>query len=82
MLTHLYSTDMALVKDKSFKKYVDIYADNEEKFFSEWVPGSDKAFAGSRWPDHSFAKAFSKLIELGVPERQWAGEPWTMATSD
>ncbi|OWZ61950.1 cytochrome c peroxidase, mitochondrial [Cryptococcus neoformans] len=57
-------TDMALVKDKSFKKYVDIYADNEEKFFSD------------------FAKAFSKLIELGVPERQWAGEPWTMATSD
>ncbi|WVO18566.1 cytochrome c peroxidase, mitochondrial [Cryptococcus depauperatus] len=55
-------TDMALVKDKSFKKYVDIYAKDEEKFFSD------------------FSKAFSKLIELGVPQAQWAGEPWIMGS--
>ncbi|ODO05221.1 cytochrome c peroxidase, mitochondrial [Cryptococcus wingfieldii CBS 7118] len=55
-------TDMALVKDKSFKKWVDIYAEDEEKFFSD------------------FSKAFGTLIELGVPEKQWAGKPWTMGS--
>jgi len=40
--------DLALLSDPSFKKYVDLYAENEEKFFED------------------FAKAFSKLLELGV----------------
>ena len=30
----------------------------------------------------SFSNAFAKLIELGVPTSQWAGEPWTMGQSD
>lgn len=29
------STDMALVKDKSFKKYAKQYAESEEVFFKE-----------------------------------------------
>ena len=32
---------------------------------------------------YSFAKAFSKLIELGVPTSQWATpQPWEMKTLD
>ncbi|KAL7423300.1 heme peroxidase [Cryptotrichosporon argae] len=56
-------TDMALVKDKSFKKWVDIYAKDEAKFFED------------------FSKAFSTLLELGVPKVQWAGEPWKMGSA-
>jgi len=41
--------DLAFLSDKNFKKFVDLYAENEEKFFQD------------------FAKAFSKLLELGVP---------------
>jgi len=41
--------DLAFLDDKNFKKYVDIYAEDEQKFFQD------------------FAKAFSKLLELGVP---------------
>jgi len=40
--------DMSFLSDPKFKKYVDLYADNEQKFFDD------------------FAKAFSKLLELGV----------------
>jgi len=40
--------DLALLSDPAFKKYVDLYAESEEKFFED------------------FAKAFSKLLELGV----------------
>lgn len=29
---------------------------------------------------NSFAAAFNKLIELGVPTSQFAGEPWTMGS--
>lgn len=42
-------SDMALLWDGKFKKYVQEYAKDEEKFFND------------------FAKAFSKLLELGVP---------------
>ena len=42
-------TDMALVEDKAFRKWVEIYAKDEKRFFED------------------FAKAFSKLLELGVP---------------
>jgi len=55
-------TDMALIKDKSFKKYAQKYAKSEEEFFKD------------------FAAAFNKLIELGVPTSQFAGEPWTMGS--
>ncbi|WWD04925.1 cytochrome c peroxidase, mitochondrial [Kwoniella europaea PYCC6329] len=55
-------TDMALVKDKSFKKFVDIYARDEDAFFND------------------FSKAFAKLLELGVPTAQFAGEPWKMGS--
>jgi catalase (peroxidase I) len=41
--------DMALVADPEFKKWVDIYAKDKDRFFAD------------------FAKAFSKLLELGVP---------------
>jgi len=40
--------DLAFLQDPKFKKYVDLYAENEEKFFDD------------------FAKAFAKLLELGV----------------
>ncbi|KAG4305701.1 hypothetical protein PORY_000611 [Pneumocystis oryctolagi] len=42
-------TDMCLVNDKEFRKYVELYAKDEKKFFED------------------FSKAFSKLLELGVP---------------
>lgn len=42
-------TDMALLKDKEFSKWVKIYAKDENKFFGD------------------FSKAFSTLLELGVP---------------
>ncbi|KAK4684412.1 hypothetical protein P7C73_g5767, partial [Tremellales sp. Uapishka_1] len=54
-------TDMALVKDKSFKGFAKKYAESEEAFFED------------------FSKAFSKLIELGVPTMQFTGEEaWDM----
>jgi len=40
--------DLAFLSDPKFKKFVDLYADNEQKFFDD------------------FAKAFGKLLELGV----------------
>ena len=40
--------DMALVEDKEFRKWVETYAKDEQRFFED------------------FAKAFSKLLELGV----------------
>ncbi|KAK9918279.1 hypothetical protein WJX75_002803 [Coccomyxa subellipsoidea] len=42
-------TDMALVWDKKFKPYVELYAKDDQKFYDD------------------FAKAFSTLLELGVP---------------
>ena len=42
-------SDMALVAEPEFKKWVEIYAKDEDRFFKD------------------FAKAFSKLLELGVP---------------
>jgi len=41
--------DMALLADPEFKKWVDIYAKDRDRFFAD------------------FAKAFGKLLELGVP---------------
>lgn len=32
----MLTTDMALTTDKSFKKYAKLYADSEEKFFSDY----------------------------------------------
>jgi cytochrome c peroxidase len=40
--------DLALVLDPEFKKYVELYAKDQNAFFAD------------------FAKAFSKLLELGV----------------
>lgn len=48
-------SDIALIADPSFKKYVEIYAKDEDRFFKD------------------FAKAFGKLLELGVP---FAAKPW------
>lgn len=42
-------TDMALIWDRKFRKFVDLYAKDDDKFRED------------------FAKAFSKLMELGVP---------------
>jgi cytochrome c peroxidase len=52
----------------------------QDKKFKEWVveysANSDLFF-------HDFSKAFSRLLELGVPEKQWAAaEPWVMKTLD
>jgi len=49
-------SDMALILDPEFKKYVEMYAKDEQVFFKD------------------FAKAFSKLLELGVPFA--ATKPW------
>jgi len=40
--------DISFLSDPKFKKFVDLYAEDEQKFFED------------------FAKAFSKLLELGV----------------
>lgn len=42
-------TDMSLIKDKSFRKWVETYARDEDLWYRD------------------FAKAFGKLLELGVP---------------
>jgi len=42
-------SDIALIHDPVFRKYVELYAKDEDAFFKD------------------FAKAFSKLLELGVP---------------
>ncbi|KAL5476484.1 CCP1_1 [Sanghuangporus weigelae] len=61
----LLPTDYVLAQDKSFKKYVKQYADDQDVIFND------------------FSKAFSKLLELGVPENQWVTpEPWTKKNAD
>lgn len=50
-------SDMILVSDPDFKKYVEMYAKDEDLFFKD------------------FAKAFAKLLELGVPFAS-LGKPW------
>mmetsp|Transcript_35223 Transcript_35223/g.77112 ORF Transcript_35223/g.77112 Transcript_35223/m.77112 type:complete len:324 (-) Transcript_35223:2023-2994(-) len=42
-------SDLVLIQDPKFKKYVEMYAKDEDLFFAD------------------FAKAFAKLLELGVP---------------
>jgi len=42
-------SDIALLQDPTFRRYVEQYASNEELFFTD------------------FARAYSKLLELGVP---------------
>lgn len=37
-------SDMALVKDKSFKKYVDIYAKDNDAFFKDFAAVVTKLF--------------------------------------
>eukprot|EP00586_Coscinodiscus_wailesii_P016581 CAMPEP_0172499860 /NCGR_PEP_ID=MMETSP1066-20121228/132009_1 /TAXON_ID=671091 /ORGANISM="Coscinodiscus wailesii, Strain CCMP2513" /LENGTH=315 /DNA_ID=CAMNT_0013273831 /DNA_START=57 /DNA_END=1001 /DNA_ORIENTATION=+ len=49
-------SDMVLIHDPEFKKYVELYAKDEDAFFRD------------------FAKAFAKLLELGVPFP--AAKPW------
>ena len=50
-------SDLVLVQDPKFKKYVEMYAKDEDLFFAD------------------FAKAFAKLLELGVtfPSKSWFG---------
>ena len=50
-------SDIALVQDPEFRKFVEMYAKDEDLFFKD------------------FAKAFSKLLELGVPFPATA-KPW------
>lgn len=49
-------SDMALLADPEFKKWVEIYAKDSDRFYAD------------------FAKAFAKLLELGVPFP--ATKPW------
>lgn len=51
-------SDMILVEDPSFKKWVELYAKDEDLFFTD------------------FAKAFAKLLELGVPFPSASKEAW------
>lgn len=53
-------TDMALMEDPVFRKQVEIYAKDEDKF------------------NKDFAKAFSKLLALGVPGQE-SSSKWTPA---
>jgi cytochrome c peroxidase len=46
-------TDMALIWDPGFKKYVEVYAKDKQAFYND------------------FSKAFSKLLELGVPRSKF-----------
>lgn len=46
-------SDYALIQDPTFKKYVQLYAKDEELFFKD------------------FGKNFGKLVELGVPEKNF-----------
>lgn len=65
----MLTTDMALVKDKSFRKYAKQYADSEDKFFEDF----SKVFAKlleNGVPAENFAKA------------AWSqGKPFTLQTS-
>lgn len=38
------------------------------------------AASGLTWLMYSFSAAFAKLLELGVPTAQFAGEPWSMGS--
>lgn len=49
----MLTTDMALVQDSNFRKYVEKYAKSEDAFFDD------------------FSKAYSKLLELGVPDENF-----------
>lgn len=49
--------DMAFLSDPAFRKHVDVYAADEQRFFGD------------------FAKAFTKLLELGVPFPAGAADP-------
>lgn len=49
-------SDIALIKDPDFKKWVEIYAKDSDRFYAD------------------FSKAFSKLLELGVPFP--VNKPW------
>jgi cytochrome c peroxidase len=49
-------SDIALIADPAFKKWVEVYAKDEDRFYKD------------------FARAFGKLLELGVPFA--AGKPW------
>jgi cytochrome c peroxidase len=53
----MLQSDMVLIADPEFKKYVEMYAKDETLFFKD------------------FAKAFAKLLELGVPFASIA-KPW------
>lgn len=50
----MLNTDMWLLWDKAFRKFVDLYAKDQDKFFED------------------YAAAFGKLLELGVPEENFA----------
>jgi len=50
-------SDILLIRDPTFKKYVEMYSKDEDLFFKD------------------FAKAFAKLLELGVPFSSIA-KPW------
>lgn len=68
---------MALIKDKSFKQWAKKYAESEEAFFKEYVCPFRVKWP---WLTGSFSDAFAKLLELGVPTKQFAGEPWKMGS--
>jgi cytochrome c peroxidase len=54
----MLQSDMVLIADPEFKKYVELYAKDETLFFKD------------------FAKAFAKLLELGVPFASIVNKPW------
>lgn len=76
-------TDYVLTQDKSFKKWAKAYADDEELWFKEYVPGYLILIClvshTHALVTPSFSAAFSKMLELGVPPNQFqSSEPWVM----
>jgi cytochrome c peroxidase len=81
-------TDIALIAEPAFRKWVEIYAKDEEKFFKVSPEGSCcqttvPRFLNPSQPASSFenlslskdfASAFSKLLALGVPAA--TVKPW------
>ena len=78
----LTRTDYVLTQDKSFKKYAQQYAKDEELFFKEYGAQSIPTFSATHSAS-SFSAVVAKLFELGVPPSQWAtSEPWLLQTLD
>jgi cytochrome c peroxidase len=57
-------SDMALLKDKEFKKWVEVYAKDEQKFFEDFAKATSKLFElGCAFEDGSKVHEFKRTTE-------------------